>query len=73
VWLTLNRGGIPVARCTIERLMRQEGLAGAVRGKVKRTTIPNPHGPRAQDLVRRQFAPTAPDRLWVADITYVST
>ena len=39
VWLTLNREGIPVARCTVERLMHQEGLAGAVRGKVKRTTI----------------------------------
>ncbi len=73
VWLTLNREGIPVARCTIERLMRQEGLAGAVRGKVKRTTSPDPRGPRARDLVRRDFAPLAPDRLWVADITYVST
>ncbi len=73
VWLTLNREGVPVARCTIERLMRQEGLAGAVRGKVKRTTIADPAGPRARDLVRRDFAPLAPDRLWVADITYVSS
>ncbi len=76
VWLTLNREGIPVARCTIERLMRQEGLAGAVllmTGKVKRTTIPDLRASRAQGLVRRQFAPSAPDRLWVADITYVST
>jgi putative transposase len=73
VWLQLNREGIGVARCTIERLMRQEGLAGAVRGKAKRTTIADPTAPRARDLVRRDFAPLAPDRLWVADITYVST
>jgi putative transposase len=73
VWLTLNREGVPVARCTVERLMRQEGLAGAVRGKVKRTTIADPTAPRARDLVRRDFTPAAPDRLWVADITYVST
>ena len=53
--------------------MRQEGLAGAVRGKVKRTTIADPTAPRARDLVRRDFTPAAPDRLWVADITYVST
>ncbi len=68
VWLALNREGVPVARCTVERLMRQEGLAGAVRGKVKRTTIPDPTAPRARDLVRRDFTPAAPDRLWVADI-----
>jgi hypothetical protein len=72
VWLVLNREGIPVARCTIERLMRQAGLAGVVRGKVKRTTIGGV-GPKPADLVRRNFAPTAPNRLWVADFTYVST
>ncbi|GAA2485369.1 hypothetical protein GCM10009858_24150 [Terrabacter carboxydivorans] len=73
VWLTLNREGIPVARCTVERLMRQDGLAGAVRGKVKRTTIADPTAERARDLVGRDFNPAAPDRLWVADITYVSS
>jgi putative transposase len=73
VWLTLNREGIPVARCTVERLMRSLGLAGARRGTVKRTTIADPAAERARDLVRRDFAPTAPNRLWVADITYVST
>ncbi len=73
VWLQLNREGIVVARCTIERLMRLEGLAGAVRGKVKRTTIADPSAARPRDLVCRDFAPLAPDRLWVADITYVST
>jgi len=73
VWLGSNREGIAVARCTVERLMREDGLSGAVRGKVKRTTIADPAGPRDRDLVRRDFAPLAPDRLWVADITYVST
>jgi putative transposase len=73
VWLQLNREGFVVARCTVERLMRAEGLVGVRRGTVKRTTIPDPAGARAADLVGRQFAPTAPDRLWVADITYVST
>jgi putative transposase len=73
VWLTLNREGTPVARCTVERLMRTNGLRGAVRGKVRRTTIPDVTAERARDLVNRDFAPTAPDRLWVADMTYVST
>jgi putative transposase len=72
VWLVLNREGIGVARCTVERLMKAAGLAGAVRGKVKRTTIASP-GPKPDDLVKRNFAPTAPNRLWVADFTYVST
>ena len=77
VWLTLNREGIPglghVARCTVERLMQAAGLAGARRGKVKKTTIADPAGQRAGDLVGRNFTPAAPDRLWVADLTYVST
>lgn len=73
VWLALNRQGVAVARCTIERLMRQEGLVGAVRGTVKRTTVPDPAAQRPDDLVCRWFAPLAPDRLWVADFTYVST
>jgi putative transposase len=73
VWLALNREGVPVARCTVERLMRAEGLAGAVRGKVRCTTIGDPAAERAHDLVNRDFAPAAPDRLWVADMTYVST
>ena len=73
VWLQLNREGVQVARCTVERLMRREGLVGAVRGRVRRTTIPDPAAERARDLVRRDFAPLTPDRLWVADLTYVST
>lgn len=77
VWLQLNRerpmDAPPIARCTVERLMGELGLHGAIRGKVKRTTIPDPAAKRPDDLVQRQFAPLAPDRLWVADITYVST
>ena len=74
VWLTLNRerpGGVPpIARCTVERLMAELGLRGAVRGKVKRTTISDPHAAKPHDLVDRNFRPLAPDRLWVADFTY---
>lgn len=73
VWLQLNREGIEVARCRVERLMRGLGLRGAVRGKVKRTTISDPAAVRPADLVRRRFSPAAPNRLWVADFTYVST
>jgi putative transposase len=73
VWLALNREGIAVARCTVERLMAELGLTGAVRGKTKRTTIADPAAARPADLVQRQFAPRAPNRLWVADLTYVST
>jgi putative transposase len=73
VWLQLNREGITVARCAVERLMKNLGLAGAARGTVKRTTIADPAAERARDLVGRDFAPLAPDRLWVADLTYVST
>jgi putative transposase len=73
VWLALRREGVDVARCTVERLMAELGLTGAVRGKVKKTTIPDPSGPRPPDLVQRRFGPPAPNRLWVADLTYVST
>src|SRR5206468_6807239 len=71
VWLQLNREGMPVARCTVERLMRELGLAGARRGKRVRATVPGEAAARPADLVRRQFSPAAPDRLWVADFTYV--
>jgi putative transposase len=73
VWLALNREGIPVARCTVERLMRELSLAGARRGKRRRTTVPDPAAARPADLVGRRFSPPAPDRLWVADFTYVPT
>jgi putative transposase len=73
VWLTLNREGTPVARCTVARLMRELGLQGARRGRKIRTTVADPAAARPADLVRRQFSPPAPDRLWVADYTYVPT
>ncbi len=73
VWLQLNREGIPVARCTVERLMRDLGLEGARRGRRYRTTVPDPSAARAPDLVQRRFTPGRPDRLWVADFTYVAT
>jgi putative transposase len=73
VWLQLNRKGVEVAHCTVERLMRRLGLRGVVRGKVKRTMIGDRTAWLPQDLVQRRFAPLAPDRLWVADLTYVST
>jgi putative transposase len=73
VWLALNREGIPVARCTVERLMRELGLRGARRGRQIRTTTPDPAASRPPDRVNRAFAPRAPNRLWVADFSYVPT
>ena len=73
VWLTLNREGIPVARCTVERLMGQLGLRGARRGRRVRTTRCDPAAARPPDRVHRNFAPRAPHQLWVADFSYVST
>jgi putative transposase len=73
VWLALNREGIPAARCTVERLMRQLGLRGAVRGRRVRTTAPDAGAARPGDLAQRQFTVEAPNRLWVADFTYVAT
>ena len=73
VWRQLRREGISVARCTVERLMRKEGLRGVVRGKKVFTTRPDETSPRPDDLVRRDFTASAPNRLWVADLTYVRT
>ncbi len=74
VWAQLNREGIAVARCTVERLMRELGLRGVVRGKpCVRTTVGDDSIPRPLDLVARQFRAPAPNRLWVADLTYVKT
>ena len=73
VWRQLHRQGVRVARCTVERLMRQEGLKGVVRGKSQRTTVSEENAHRPADLVDRQFHATAPNRLWLADITYVPT
>jgi putative transposase len=73
VWRQLGRDGIQVARCTVERLMGELGLAGVVRGKPKPTTIPDETGPRPADLVNRKFTATRPNQLWVTDLTYVRT
>ena len=73
VWRALNREGIAISRCRTERLMRQLGLVGRSRARKRRTTIPADVGHRPSDLVDRQFVASAPNQLWVADITYVPT
>ena len=73
VWRQVRRDGEAVARCTVERLMRAEGLRGVVRGRRVRTTAPDAAAERAGDLVRREFAADAPNKLWVSDFTYVAT
>ena len=73
VWRELRRQGFTVARCTVERLMRALGLKGEVRGKTWKTTFPDLSAPRPFDLVERDFAVSAPNRLWVADLTYIRT
>jgi putative transposase len=73
VWRQLNRDGIIVARCTVERLMRELGIGGVkARRKRPRTTVPAPAGTeRPSDLLERDFSADAPNKRWVADITYV--
>jgi transposase InsO family protein len=74
VWRQLRREGHNVARCTVERLMRAMGLAGAVRGRAwKVTTQSQPALDRPTDLVERTFVATRPNQLWVSDFTYVAT
>jgi len=73
VWRQLRREDVAVARCTVQRLMRDLGLAGAVRGRRPRTTIPPEAAERPVDLVQREFTAAAPNQLWVADITFVAT
>jgi transposase InsO family protein len=73
VWRQLGREGIRVARCTVARLMRAMGLQGAVRGKMVRTTIPDPAAACPLDRVNRQFQAPRPNVLWVSDFTYVAT
>jgi putative transposase len=73
VWRELHRQGLAVARCTVERLMRELGIAGAVRGKKVITTMADSFVERAPDLLDRKFVAPAPNRCWVADFTYVKT
>jgi len=63
VWRQLNREGIAVARCTVERLMREQGLQGVRRGKRVRTTVPDAKSPCPLDLVNRQFKAERPNQL----------
>ncbi len=74
VWKQLNREDVEVAHCTVRRLMKGEGLSGVRRGRAfKVTTISDANQHRPSDLVDRQFVAVAPNRLWVADLTYVKT
>jgi transposase InsO family protein len=73
VWTQLNREGLRVARCTVERLMKALGLRGVVRGKTFKTTIPDELADRRADRVNRTFTVSRPNALWVADLTYVAT
>lgn len=73
VWRQMKREGFGVARCSVERLMRDLGLQGVIRGKPVRTTISDKAAPCPLDHVNRQFHAPAPNRLWVSDFTYVAT
>jgi len=73
VWKQMHRESIQVAKCTVERLMAQLGIAGVRRGKRCVTTISSDLAARPLDLVQRQFTADQPNQLWVADITYVAT
>ena len=70
VWRQLNREGITVARCTVERLMKRLGLTGVRRGQVVRTTVTDPTTPCPLDRVNRQFTATCPNPLWVSEIVF---
>jgi len=72
-WLRLRRHGHDVARCTVERLMREMGIHGVRRGRVHVTTRADPAAARPADRVDRDCTTTAPNQLWVADSTYVPT
>jgi putative transposase len=71
VWLALQREGVEVAGCTVERLMRAMGIHGTTRGRARKTTVPDAEASRPADLVNRDLTAPAPDRRWVADITYI--
>ncbi|MGM9428741.1 IS3 family transposase [Hydrogenophaga sp. MI9] len=73
IWKQMNREGVVIARCTVERLMKRLGLQGVRRGKVVRTTLRDMKAPCPLDRVNRQFKAERPNQLWVSDFTYVST
>ena len=71
-WIALRRAGEQAGRCRVQRLMKTNGIQGAKRrGKPWRTTKPDPKASRRPDLVERNFNAAGPDRLWVADLTYL--
>src|SRR6201995_5158289 len=69
----MRREGFAVARCTVERLMREMGLQGVIRGKPVRTTVSDKAAPCPLDQVNRLFHAPAPNQLWLSDFTYVAT
>jgi putative transposase len=72
MWKALLRAGEQAPRCRVQRLMRAEGIRGAKRrGKPWRTTGPDPQAQRRPDLVQRDFSAPGPNRLWVADLSYL--
>jgi putative transposase len=73
VWKAARRGGHDIGRDQVARLMRQAGIEGVCRRKRVRTTRSDPTAPRPADLVKRDFSATAPNQLWVTDLTYVPT
>ena len=73
MWWLLNREGHQVGRDRVARLMRAAGLRGVVRGRKVFTTRGDDRDQRPEDLVQRRFSAAAPNRLWVADLTYVRT
>jgi putative transposase len=73
IWKAAQRAGYDVGRDQVARLMRAAGIAGVRRGKRVRTTKADPGMPRHPDLVKRNFTATAPNQLWVTDLTFVPT
>ena len=69
VWRQMQREDFDVARCTVERLMKQLGIQGVIRGKTLKTTHSNPAAPCPRDHVNRQFSAPAPNMLWVSDLS----
>ena len=73
LWKAARRAGIEIGRDQTGRLMRAAGIEGAIRSKRVKTTRPDPTSARHPDLVKREFTASAPNRLWVTDLTFVPT